>query len=33
MTKNFIDKKFEEVNGGYYEDDFYYTPNGSILKP
>lgn len=29
MSKKFIDRKFEEVQGGYYEDDFYYTPNGS----
>ncbi len=27
----FVDRKFEEVDGGYYDDDgFYYTPNGSI---
>lgn len=29
MSKNFIERKFEEVKGGYYEDDFYYTPDGS----
>jgi hypothetical protein len=29
MSKKFIERKFEEVKGGYYEEDFYYTPNGS----
>lgn len=29
MSKKFIEKKFKEVEGGYYEDDFYYTLNGS----
>jgi hypothetical protein len=28
--KNFVEREFEEVNGGYLgEDGFYYTPNGS----
>lgn len=30
MSKEFIEKPFEEVEGGYYGDDgFYYTPDGS----
>ena len=29
MNKKFIDKKFQEVEGGYYENDFYYTLDGS----
>jgi hypothetical protein len=29
--EKFFDRKFEEVEGGYYDDDgFYFTPNGSI---
>lgn len=32
MTENFVDREFREVLGGYYENDFYYTPNGSNLK-
>jgi len=28
--EEFVERKFEEVEGGYYDDyDFYYTPNGS----
>ena len=28
--KNFIDREYEEVKGGYLDEDgFYYTPNGS----
>jgi len=30
MNENFVQREFQEVNGGYYENDFYYTPNGSI---
>jgi len=29
MTENFVEREFREVDGGYYENDFYYTPNGS----
>lgn len=29
MTENFVEREFKEVEGGYYENDFYYTPNGS----
>lgn len=29
MKKKFIEREFEEVPGGYYEEDFYCTPNGS----
>ena len=28
-NKKFIVREFEEVEGGYYEEDFYFTPNGS----
>ena len=28
----FVDREFEEVEDGYYEEGFYYTPNGSKLK-
>lgn len=31
-TTEFIDRKFEEVIGGYYESEFYYTPNGSMIN-
>ena len=32
MSNKFIDRKFEEVEGGYYDDyGFYYTPNGSKI--
>lgn len=30
--KNFVEREFKEVEGGYYDEDgygFYYTPNGS----
>ncbi len=27
--KPFVVREFEEVPGGFYEYDFYYTPNGS----
>jgi hypothetical protein len=28
--KNFVEREYEEVSGGYLgEDGFYYTPNGS----
>ncbi len=27
---NFVDRKFEQVEGGYYDEEgFYYTPDGS----
>mmetsp|Transcript_14567 Transcript_14567/g.15098 ORF Transcript_14567/g.15098 Transcript_14567/m.15098 type:complete len:184 (+) Transcript_14567:1-552(+) len=29
-SKKFVDREFEEVEGGYYEEKFYYTPNGSF---
>lgn len=30
--KNFVDREYEEVEGGYLGDDgFYYTPNGSKI--
>lgn len=29
MTENFPVREFQEVPGGYYDKDFYYTPNGS----
>lgn len=30
MSKEFLDRPFEIVEGGFYGDDgFYYTPNGS----
>lgn len=29
--KTFVDRPFEEVQGGYYESDFYYTPEGSKI--
>ncbi len=29
MKKAFTEREFQEVPGGYYEDDFYCTPNGS----
>ena len=29
---NFKFREFEEVEGGYYEEGFYYTPNGSKSK-
>ena len=28
-NKKFVDRKFEEVVGGYYVEGFYYTPDGS----
>lgn len=28
-NKKFIEKPFKEVEGGYYEEGFYYTPDGS----
>jgi len=28
--KVFVEKEFQEVEGGYYEEGFYYTPNGSF---
>jgi len=28
-TKNFVNREFEEVEGGYYEAGFYFTPDGS----
>jgi hypothetical protein len=28
-NKPFVEREFQEVPGGYYECDFYYTPNGS----
>ena len=32
VNKQFVERKFEEVNGGYWDEyDFYYTPNGSNL--
>jgi len=31
MKNKFLDRDFEEVKGGYYEDDFYITPNGSKI--
>ena len=32
MSNKFVERKFEEVEGGYYDDyGFYYTPNGSKL--
>lgn len=33
MSKKFIDRKFEKVEGGYYDNDFYYTPDGSFWDP
>lgn len=30
-NKPFIVREFQEVPGGYYECDFYYTPNGSKI--
>ena len=28
--EKFVEKPFEEVEGGYYDEyEFYYTPNGS----
>jgi len=29
MKKTFIEREFQEVSGGYYEEEFYFTPNGS----
>ena len=29
-TTEFINKEFTEVEGGYYDKDFYFTPNGSF---
>lgn len=32
MNKNnnkFVEREFAEVEGGYYDNDFYFTPNGS----
>ena len=26
---NFVSREFEEVEGGHYEDGFYFTPDGS----
>lgn len=26
---DFVVREFKEVEGGYYEDGFYFTPNGS----
>ena len=33
MSNKFIDRKFEIVQGGNYENDFYYTPDGSFWDP
>jgi hypothetical protein len=30
-NKPFVVREFQEVPGGYYECDFYYTPNGSKI--
>jgi hypothetical protein len=31
-TKKFVDRQFEEVEGGQYDEyGFYHTPNGSKL--
>jgi hypothetical protein len=31
--KNFVEREYQEVEGGYLgEDGFYYTPNGSKIK-
>jgi hypothetical protein len=32
IKKTFVDRPFEEVPGGYYDCDFYYTPNGSKIN-
>lgn len=29
---NFVNREFEEVEGGYYEAGFYFTPDGSKIK-
>ena len=30
---NYVDREFQEVSGGYYDDyGFYYTPNGSKFR-
>lgn len=29
MVSNFKEREFEKVKDGYYEEGFYYTPNGS----
>jgi hypothetical protein len=29
MNKNFKEREFEQVEGGYYDNNFYITPNGS----
>lgn len=29
-SKVFVEKEFQEVEGGYYDEGFYYTPNGSF---
>ena len=28
----FVEHEFEEVEGGYYDNGFYYTPNGSKMN-
>lgn len=33
MSKKFTERKFKEVEGGYYDNDFYFTPNGSFWDP
>ena len=25
----FVEREFKEVEGGYYDENFYFTPNGS----
>ncbi len=29
LKTNFVNREFEEVEGGYYEEGFYFTPDGS----
>lgn len=29
--EKFVSRNFQEVEGGYYDEGFYYTPNGSKL--